>query len=119
MTNLKKNQNEKTQEVLVDILKDAKTVVWNGPMGVFEMSNFAKGTIGVCESIASLTDATTIIGGGDSAAAAEQLGFADQFTHIIFNRFIRESQRPIFFCGFCVCFRFAVGLRRALLAAFC
>ena len=51
-------------------------------MGVFEMSNFAKGTIGVCESIASLTDATTIIGGGDSAAAAEQLGFADQFTHI-------------------------------------
>ena len=72
----------KTVELFADILKDAKTVVWNGPMGVFEMSNFAKGTIGVCESIASLTDATTIIGGGDSAAAAEQLGFADQFTHI-------------------------------------
>jgi phosphoglycerate kinase len=51
-------------------------------MGVFEMSNFARGTIGVCEAIANLKDATTIIGGGDSAAAAEQLGFADKFTHI-------------------------------------
>ncbi len=51
-------------------------------MGVFEMSNFAKGTIGVCEAIAALDDATTIIGGGDSAAAAMELGFADQFTHI-------------------------------------
>lgn len=65
-----------------DTLQGAKTVVWNGPMGVFEMSNFAKGTIGVCEAIANLEDATTIIGGGDSAAAAEQLGFADKFTHI-------------------------------------
>ena len=63
-------------------LTGAKTVVWNGPMGVFEMSNFARGTIGVCEAIANLKDATTIIGGGDSAAAAEQLGFADKFTHI-------------------------------------
>ena len=63
-------------------LTGAKTVVWNGPMGVFEMSNFAKGTIGVCEAIANLEGATTIIGGGDSAAAAEQLGFADKFTHI-------------------------------------
>ena len=63
-------------------LEGAKTVVWNGPMGVFEMSNFARGTIGVCEAIANLKDATTIIGGGDSAAAAEQLGFADKFTHI-------------------------------------
>jgi phosphoglycerate kinase len=63
-------------------LEGAKTVVWNGPMGVFEMSNFAKGTIGVCEAIANLEDATTIIGGGDSAAAAIQLGFADKFTHI-------------------------------------
>ena len=51
-------------------------------MGVFEMSNFAQGTVGVCEAIANLTEATTIIGGGDSAAAAMQLGFADQFTHI-------------------------------------
>lgn len=63
-------------------LDGAKTVVWNGPMGVFEMSNFARGTIGVCEAIANLTDATTIIGGGDSAAAAISLGFADKFTHI-------------------------------------
>lgn len=63
-------------------LKGAKTVVWNGPMGVFEMENFAKGTIGVCEAIANLSDATTIIGGGDSAAAAMQLGFAEKFSHI-------------------------------------
>ncbi|GGB00086.1 phosphoglycerate kinase [Macrococcus hajekii] len=72
----------KTVELFAEQLKGAKTVVWNGPMGVFEMSNFAKGTIGVCESIANLEDATTIIGGGDSAAAAMDLGFADQFTHI-------------------------------------
>lgn len=72
----------KTVELFSDILKDAQTVVWNGPMGVFEMSNFAKGTIGVCEAIANLKGATTIIGGGDSAAAAESLGFADKFTHI-------------------------------------
>lgn len=63
-------------------LSDAKTVVWNGPMGVFELSNFAKGTIGVCEAIANLDDAKTIIGGGDSAAAAMQLGFAEKFSHI-------------------------------------
>ncbi|EPI5723165.1 phosphoglycerate kinase [Enterococcus hirae] len=69
-------------KLFADTLQGAKTVVWNGPMGVFEMSNFAKGTIGVCEAIANLEDATTIIGGGDSAAAAEQLGFADKFTHI-------------------------------------
>ena len=71
-----------TVALFADYLKDAKTVVWNGPMGVFEMPNFAKGTIGVCEAIANLTDAVTIIGGGDSAAAAIQLGFADKFTHI-------------------------------------
>lgn len=63
-------------------LTSAKTVVWNGPMGVFEMANYAKGTIGVCEAIANLTNATTIIGGGDSAAAAISLGFADKFSHI-------------------------------------
>ena len=68
--------------LFAETLAGAKTVVWNGPMGVFEMSNFARGTIGVCEAIANLADATTIIGGGDSAAAAEQLGFADKFTHI-------------------------------------
>lgn len=72
----------KSIELFTKELAGAKTVVWNGPMGVFEMSNFAKGTVGVCEAIANLADATTIIGGGDSAAAAIQLGFADKFTHI-------------------------------------
>ncbi|CZR09848.1 MULTISPECIES: phosphoglycerate kinase [Trichococcus] len=69
-------------ELFTKELEGAKTVVWNGPMGVFELSNFAQGTIGVCEAIAKLDDAVTIIGGGDSAAAAMQLGFADDFTHI-------------------------------------
>lgn len=64
------------------ILKDAKTVIWNGPMGVFEMSNFAKGTIGVMETLANLDNAITIIGGGDSAAAAIQMGYADKFSHV-------------------------------------
>ena len=73
---------EKTVKLFDSYIKTAKTVVWNGPMGVFEMSNFAKGTIGVCESIANLADAVTIIGGGDSAAAAISLGYADKFTHI-------------------------------------
>lgn len=72
----------KTIELFTNELQGAKTVVWNGPMGVFELPTFAKGTIGVCEAIAELEDATTIIGGGDSAAAAIQLGYADQFTHI-------------------------------------
>ncbi|MBS4750444.1 phosphoglycerate kinase [Granulicatella sp. zg-ZJ] len=72
----------KTVELFASYLKDAKTVVWNGPMGVFEFPNFAKGTVGVCQAIAELDNATTIIGGGDSAAAAIQLGFADKFTHI-------------------------------------
>ncbi|MBC2311813.1 phosphoglycerate kinase [Listeria booriae] len=71
-----------TVELFTKELQGAKTVVWNGPMGVFEMSNFAKGTIGVCEAIANLDGATTIIGGGDSAAAAMDLGYADKFTHI-------------------------------------
>ncbi|WP_414044727.1 phosphoglycerate kinase [Macrococcus equi] len=71
-----------TVELFKKELTGAKTVVWNGPMGVFEMSNFAKGTIGVCEAIAHLEGSTTIIGGGDSAAAAQDLGFADKFTHI-------------------------------------
>ncbi|MDD7391597.1 phosphoglycerate kinase [Fusobacterium gastrosuis] len=65
-----------------DYISSAKTVVWNGPMGVFEMPNFAKGTIGVCESIAKLKGALTVIGGGDSAAAAISLGYADKFSHI-------------------------------------
>ncbi len=69
-------------KLFADTLKGAKTVIWNGPMGVFEMENFAKGTIGVCEAIANLEGAMTIIGGGDSAAAAIQLGYANKFTHI-------------------------------------
>lgn len=73
---------EKTVARFNDVLKDAKTVVWNGPMGVFEMENFAQGTIKVCESLAKLDDAITIIGGGDSATAAEDLGFADKFSHV-------------------------------------
>src|SRR5699024_9432653 len=73
---------EKTVELFNDVLKDAKTVVWNGPMGVFEMENFAQGTIKVCESLANLDSAITIIGGGDSATAAEDLGFADKFSHV-------------------------------------
>ena len=73
---------EKTVKLFEGYIKEAKTVVWNGPMGVFEMPNFAKGTIGVCEAIANLKDEVTIIGGGDSAAAAISLGYADKFTHI-------------------------------------
>ena len=72
---------EKTRELYANAIKDAKTVVWNGPMGVFEMSNFAKGTIAVAEALANI-DATTIIGGGDSAAAVNQLGFGDKMSHI-------------------------------------
>ncbi len=71
-----------TVKLFSEQLVGAKTVVWNGPMGVFEMSNYAKGTIGVCEAIANLENSTTIIGGGDSAAAAISLGFADKFSHI-------------------------------------
>ncbi len=71
----------KTCEIYADALKTAKTVVWNGPMGVFEMSNFAKGTIAVAQAMADI-DATTIIGGGDSAAAVNQLGFGDKMSHI-------------------------------------
>ena len=72
----------KTIELFTKELQGAHTVVWNGPMGVFEFSNFAKGTIGICKAIANLEDAITIIGGGDSAAAAISLGFEDDFTHI-------------------------------------
>ena len=73
---------EKSIALFKEKLNGAKTVVWNGPMGVFEMPNFAKGTIGDCEAIANLSDAKTIIGGGDSAAAAIQLGYAEKFSHI-------------------------------------
>ena len=71
----------KTQELFANAVKTAKTVVWNGPMGVFENPTLAKGTIAVAKALAE-TDATTIIGGGDSAAACNQLGFADKMSHI-------------------------------------
>ena len=71
----------KTAEMYADAVKSAKTVVWNGPMGVFENPILAKGTIAVAKSLAE-TSATTIIGGGDSAAAVNQLGFADKMSHI-------------------------------------
>ncbi|MBQ9905820.1 MAG: phosphoglycerate kinase [Oscillospiraceae bacterium] len=71
----------KTAALFADAAKSAKTVVWNGPMGVFENPTLKKGTVAVCEALAA-ADATTIIGGGDSATAAIQLGFADKMSHI-------------------------------------
>lgn len=65
-----------------DVLKDAKTVVWNGPMGVFEMSNYAEGTLEIGKFLGTLTNAKTIVGGGDSTAAVQQLGVADKLSHI-------------------------------------
>ncbi len=70
-----------TEKIFSDAVKDAKTVVWNGPMGCFEMPNFAHGTEAVAKALAD-TDATTIIGGGDSAAAVNILGYGDKMTHI-------------------------------------
>ena len=70
-----------TAALYADAVKAAKTVVWNGPMGVFENPILAKGTIAVAQSLAD-TEATTIIGGGDSAAAVNQLGCGDKMTHI-------------------------------------
>ena len=71
----------KTEALYADAIKDAKTVIWNGPMGVFEFENFNKGTIAVAKAMAD-ADATTVIGGGDSAAAVNTLGFGDKMTHI-------------------------------------
>lgn len=71
----------KTEEIYANAVKDAKTVIWNGPMGVFEFDNFNKGTIAVAKAMAD-SEATTIIGGGDSAAAVNILGFGDKMTHI-------------------------------------
>ena len=71
----------KTRELFAEAVKAAKTVIWNGPMGVFENDELAKGTIAVAQALAD-SDATTIVGGGDSAAAVEKLGFADKITHI-------------------------------------
>ncbi len=72
---------EKTRELYADAIKSAKTVVWNGPMGVFELPNFAAGTVAVAKALSEI-DGTTIIGGGDSAAAVNQLGFGDKMSHI-------------------------------------
>ena len=72
----------KTAEIFADVIKSAKTVIWNGPMGVFEFPKFAVGTKAVAQALADNPEATTIIGGGDSAAAIEQLGYADKVTHI-------------------------------------
>lgn len=72
----------KTLEIYTEELKKAKTVIWNGPMGVFEMPNFSKGTRGIAECLANLKDTVTIIGGGDSAAAVTQFDLADKMTHI-------------------------------------
>ncbi|MGL4790540.1 MAG: phosphoglycerate kinase [Anaerotignaceae bacterium] len=72
---------EKTQKLFADAVKDAQTVVWNGPMGVFEFENFAHGTVAVAKALSEIT-ATTIIGGGDSAAAVNILGFGDKMSHI-------------------------------------
>ena len=70
-----------TAEIFSKAVKEAKTVVWNGPMGAFEMPKFAAGTEAVAKALAE-TDAVTIIGGGDSAAAVNQLGYGDKMTHI-------------------------------------
>ena len=72
----------KSIELFKKELEGAKTVIWNGPMGVFELEPFAKGTIAVCEALANLPECNTIIGGGDSAAAVMQLGYADKVSHI-------------------------------------
>ena len=72
----------KTIELFTKELEGAKTVFWNGPMGVFEKPEYANGTIGVCKAIASLDDCMSVIGGGDSASAAKNLGYADKFSHI-------------------------------------
>lgn len=72
----------KSVELFKNVLQDAKTVVWNGPMGVFEMSNYAEGTLEIGKFLGTLSDATTIVGGGDSTAAVQQLGVADSLTHI-------------------------------------
>ena len=71
----------KTRELFADAIKNAKTVVWNGPMGVFENPQLAEGTKSVARALAE-ADCTSIIGGGDSAAAVNSLGFADRITHI-------------------------------------
>ena len=72
----------KTVEKFVDVVNNSKTIVWNGPMGVFVFEAFAGGTLAIAKAMAALEDATTVIGGGDSAAAVNQLGFGDKMTHV-------------------------------------
>ena len=72
----------KTIKEYVNTVNNSKTIVWNGPMGVFEFENFAQGTLAVAKAMAALIDVTTVIGGGDSAAAVNQLGFGDKMTHV-------------------------------------
>ena len=72
----------KSVEKFVDVVENSKTIVWNGPMGVFEFEAFAGGTLAIAKAMADLEDATTVIGGGDSAAAVNQLGFGDKMTHV-------------------------------------
>ncbi|WP_280769477.1 phosphoglycerate kinase [Salipaludibacillus daqingensis] len=72
----------KTMETYRNVVKESKLVIWNGPMGVFEMEKFAKGTVGVAEALADATDTYTVIGGGDSAAAVEKFGYAEKMNHI-------------------------------------
>ena len=93
---------EKSQALFAEAVKSAKTVVWNGPMGVFENPTLAKGTIAVAQALADST-AVTIVGGGDSAAACEQLGFADKITHISTGggaslEFLEGLERPGIAC---------------------
>ncbi len=72
----------KTEKLFAEILSTAKTVVWNGPMGVFEFSKYAEGTLNFCKALASLEGAITIVGGGDSASAVESIGFENYFSHV-------------------------------------
>ena len=73
-----------TINLFTDFILGANTIVWNGPMGVFEMSNFSKGTFAIAEALAKATErgATTIVGGGDSVAAIEQTGLAEKMSHV-------------------------------------
>ncbi len=73
---------EKTIKLFIDVIKNSKTIIWNGPLGVFEMDNFAKGTNSIAKAMADNKEAVSVIGGGDSAAAVEKIGLADEITHI-------------------------------------